>query len=272
MVVEDAGASALAQDASPAVGGPQPASAGNEGASGTEPPKLPGWTGQLTAEQQAEIKARITADPKAIDELPKGLTELYSGWSQFKAQAVGALRVPAQDAPKEAWDQFYKGLGRPESAEGYTLEKPQIPAGLRYDEGQEKWFRGLAYAAGLNQAQAKGIFDSWNKMQMDASQKSIEARKAAAKSATDSLKTEWGDKYEENWGRVREAYAQFIPGGNQGQLFKKISAWGLDNDPDFLKMLKAIGDKIGPPRFVAPKGDRGSSSSESKWEFGGIKA
>jgi hypothetical protein len=259
---------AVAQEGAPVVDGIQPTSAGNEAPSGTDTPKLPGWTGQLTVEQQAEIKARVAADPKAIDELPKGLTELYSSFSQLKAQAVGALKVPAADAPKEAWDQFYKGLGRPESAEGYTLEKPQVPAGMRYDEAQEKWFRGLVHALGLNQTQAKGVYDEWNKREVATFQKVIEARKSQAKAAIDSLKQEWGNKYEENWAKMQLAYSQFIPGGNQGQLFKKIQAHGLDNDPDFLKMLKSIGDKIGPPRTVVPKEVPGSSAESGGWSIG----
>ena len=254
MVVEDTGANPV--DAAPVVDGAQPASVGNEAVS-VEPPKLPGWTGQLTAEQQAEIKARVAADPKAVDELPKGLTELYSGYSQLKAQSVGAIKVPAQDAPKEAWDQFYKGLGRPESAEGYTFEKPSLPSGMRYDEAQEKWFRGLAHAVGLNTTQAKGIFEEWNKYQIGNVAKAQEGRKAAAKAATDALKAEWGDKFADNWEGVRQSYLQFIPEGQNGKLFKKIQAYGLDNDPDFLKMFRNIWTKIGPPKMVIPRGDGG---------------
>jgi|SRR5208282_1713 len=259
---------AIPAEGAPAVGGVQPVSAGNDAPSGTDAPRLPGWIGQLTLDQQAEIKARVTADPKAVDELPKGLTELYSGYSQLKAQSVGALKVPAMDAPKEAWDQFYKGLGRPESAEGYTFDKPQIPNGMRYNEANEKWFRGLAYAAGLNNTQAKAVFENWNKQQLTEFQKLTEARqnqRATDKvQAETSLKQLYGDKYPDKMENMRQAMVALMPEGQNGKLFKKIQANGLDNDPDFLKLWITIGEKIGPPKMVVPRGD-GSGREQERW-------
>ena len=262
-------------EGAPAVGGIQP-SAGNDAPSGTDTLKLPGWIGQLTADQQAEIKARVAVDPKAVDELPKGLTELYSGYSQLKAQTVGAIKIPATDAPKEAWDQFYKGLGRPESAEGYTLTQPQIPDGMRYDEAQEKWFRGLAYAAGLNDAQAKAIFENWNKVQAENFQKFTESRKAQRVTqkvqAEATLKQLYGDKYPDKMENMRQAMAALMPEGQNGKLFKKIQAQGLDNDPDFLRLWISIGEKIGPPKMVVPLGDGKGQDTGSNWNFRGVPA
>ena len=271
MLEPDTGAAAPAE-AAPAVGGPQGTAPGSEPASGTDAPVLPGYVkGQLDKETSEALLAEIKADPDLAKRLPKDPTDVFKQWRSLEKASKSALNIPAKDAPKETWDQFYKGLGRPESAEGYTLEKPQIPAGMRYDEAQEKWFRGLAHAAGLTNTQAKGIFDEWNRQQSATFQKMTESRKAAATAAINSLKAEWKDKYADNWARMQEAVAQFIPGGKDGPLRKKLESTGLDNDPDFLRMMKAIGDKIGPPRFVAPRGDQGSSSGKSDWIFGGIK-
>ena len=268
MLTPDEGATPQAVEAAPVVDGAQPAKVGNDAASGVDAPKLPGWIGQLTAEQQAEIKARVAADPKELDQIPKGLTELYSNFSQLKAQSVGALKVPAADAPKEAWDQFYAGLGRPESAEGYTLEKPQIPAGMRYDEAQEKWFRQLAHTAGLNQAQAKGIFDQWNKLQEQNYQAMIQSRVQKAAQATETLKQEWQTKYEENMEYVKLGFHLIAPQGTKDEAFKELQRVGLDNNPNFLKKLAELGKRVGPAKTVVPTGITGSANEGPTFTVG----
>jgi len=227
------GATGTVQEAAPvaadpvlAVGDTPPVEEGT--GSGTDAPKFPGWTGQLAKEQLADIQARVAKDPKELESLPKGLSELYASYAALKASSVGAVKRPDKDAPKEAWDQFYNGLGRPESAEGYTLKKPQIPSGMRYDDAQEKWFRGLAHNLGLTQDQARTFFDEYNKAQVAGVQKAIEAKKAAAAEALGKLKTEWGDSFPDKWEGIRQAYTQFIPEGANGALFRKIQAYGLD--------------------------------------------
>jgi len=251
-------------DPAPAVGGAEKA---QEAGSGTDTQRLPGWTGQLTKEQMAVITERVAKDPKALSELPKGLSELYASYDSLKASSVGALKRPAPDAPKDEWDQFYNGLGRPESAEGYALEKPQIPSGMRYDESTEKWFRGVAHSMGLTQEQAKGFFDEYNKVQVENVQRAISARKAASEAALTALKQEWKESFPDKWEGIRQAYIQFMPEGANGTLFKKIQAYGLDNDPDFLRMFKNIYDKIGPPRTIVPSGQGSGTDSKGGFSF-----
>jgi hypothetical protein len=258
-------AAPVAADPVPAVGGTPPVVEGT--GSGTEPTKLPGWTGQLTKEQLADIQVRVAKDPAEVSRLPKGLSELYASYASLQAQTVGALKKPAPDAPKEVRDQFYKELGRPDSAEGYTLERPQIPSGMRYDEAQEKWFRGKVFELGLTQEQAKSFFDAFNQAESARVQAGIEAKKAAATAALDALKQEWKDKFADNWEGLRQAYTQFIPEGANGPLFKKIQAMGLDNDPDFLRMFKNIYDKIGPPRMVVSSGEGSGVDRKGGFSF-----
>jgi hypothetical protein len=257
-------AAPIAPDPAPAVGGAQEAEVAG---SGTELPKLPGYTLQLTSDQQAALKARVAADPATLAKLPKGLAELYAQFDQLQTQNVGAVKRPAQDAPKEAWDQFYKELGRPESAEGYTLDKPQIPSGMRYDDSAEKWFRGVAHSIGLTQDQAKGFFEAYNKIQMEGHQRVQAARVAAKDAAINALKVEWKDSFPDKWEGIRQAYQQFIPEGANGPLFKKLQAYGLDNDPDFLRMFKNIYDKIGPPKMVVPSGEGSGQDKKATFNF-----
>ena len=255
---------AVAEVPAPAVGGPKE---GEVAGQSTATPKYPGWTGQLSKEQLADIQARVAKDPKALDELPKGLSELYASYATLKASTVGALKRPAQDAPKEAWDQFYKELGRPESAEGYTLDKPNVPSGMRYNDAAEKWFREQALNLGLTQEQAAGFFSAFNKNQEVQYAQSIDARKAEAKAALDALKAEWKDDFPDKWEGLRKSFLQFAPGGETGSFFKKVQAYGLDNDPDFLRLFRNIYEKIGPPKLRVPSGEGGGSDKKGGFQF-----
>jgi hypothetical protein len=256
---------AVAEKAVPVVDGPKE---GEVAAESTATPKFPGWTGQLSKDQLADIQARVAKDPKAIDTLPKGLSELYAAYASLSESSKNALKRPAQDAPKEAWDQFYKELGRPESPEGYTLQKPEIPSGMRYDDSAEKWFRGIAHGLGLTQSQAQGIFDNWNTAQMEAHKQVLLARKAQSDAAIGELKAKWKDEFPDKWEGMRQTVLQFVPGGKEGRLNKKIEALGLDNDPEFLQMFVNIYEKIGPSKIVVPSGEGSGSEDKGGFRFG----
>jgi hypothetical protein len=254
----------VAEAPAPAVGGPVE---GEVAGQSTATPKFPGWTGQLSKDQLADIQARVAKDPATLEKLPKGLSELYAAYATLNESSQSALKKPAQDAPKEAWDQFYKELGRPESPEGYTLEKPNVPSGMRYNDAAEKWFRERALERGLTQEQAAGFFGDWNKNQQVQYAQIQEAKKAEAKAALDALKAEWKDDFPDKWEGMKQAFLQFAPGGETGSFFKKIQANGLDNDPDFLRMFRNIYEKIGPPKLRVPSGEGGGSDKKGGFQF-----
>lgn len=243
------------QGAAPAVGGPQAGEPGNVAAPGASTPQLPGWALQLTKDQQEDIKKRVAEDPKALEKIPKGLPELYAQYAALEASQAGAIKMPAKDAPKEQWDQFYQSLGRPVSAEGYALEKPEIPAGMRYNDAEEKWFRGIAFALGLGDFQAKSLFSEWNKQQSAQFAAMQAKRNEASAAAVSSLKKEWGDHFPENWEKMRQSFTQFVPDGANGPFMKKLAAYGLDNDPDVLRFFRNIYERIGPPKFQTPSNE-----------------
>lgn len=255
----------IAQEAAPVVDGPKE---GEVAAESTATPKFPGWTGQLAKDQLADIQARVAKDPKALETLPKGLSELYAAYASLQESSKGALKKPAPDAPKEAWDQFLKELGRPESPEGYTLQKPEIPSGMRYDETAEKWFRGVSHALGLTQDQAQGFFDKWNATQAASYKAAMDARKAAAAEAQNALKVKWKDEFPDKWEGMKQAFVQFVPDGEKGRLYQKIQAHGLDNDPDFVQMFYNIYEKMGPAKIVVPSGEGGGAEKKGGFSFG----
>lgn len=251
----------------PVVDGQQAQAPANAGDSGVQTPAYPGYVGQFNKAEQEDFKRQIAANPELVKKLPPNIAELYRSWAAHDATLANALIIPQKDAPKDSWDQFYTKLGRPESADKYALEKPQLPSGMTYSEGQEKWLRGLSYALGLTQFQAKALWDESNKAQIAAAETIAKARTAQAAAVMEKLKTTWGDKFTENWDHMGAAWKQF---GNP-QLLEKLKAYGMDNDPDMLEFFVKLYQKIGPPKFQTPSGEGGNGSTgRPAFNFGDV--
>lgn len=93
---------------------------------------------------------------------------------------------------------------------------------------------------GLSKSQAQALHDWWN-------QKGLEADKASQvfvaqqqEATVSTLKTEWGQKYDENIALAKRAVNTF--GGNE--FAKYLDETGLGNDVRLIKAFVQIGQKI----------------------------
>ena len=135
----------VVSDPAPAVGGAQEAQAAG---SGNELPKLPGWTGQLAKEQLAVIQDRVAKDPKALDELPKGLSELYASYDSLKVSSAGALKRPGKTLRRKHGTSSTKSLAVQNPPRDIPLRNLRFQVGcgttsLRRN-GSEEWHTPLA--------------------------------------------------------------------------------------------------------------------------------
>lgn len=116
--------------------------------------------------------------PDAYKDKPylKGIDSTEKLFSAFDgAQKLIGSRpsgIPDANAPKEAWDNFYKTLGRPEAPDAYTLTPTE---GLKYDENFTKGIKGIFHEAGLTQKQVEIVQKGFDKQLLDFS-KNAEAK------------------------------------------------------------------------------------------------
>ena len=173
-------------------------------------------------------------------ESPEALGREYLG---LKERAEHSTRLPGEDADEEEWAGFYRKIGRPETAEGYGLTRPDsFPEDIPYDDGMEQSFRQAALTLNLSDEQAKGLYEWYHEniigahslMQKEREQKHAEAEKG--------LKQELGRKYDEGLELARRAVKTF--GGEEMTALLEES--GLGNHPavfkTFLNMAKAVAD------------------------------
>jgi len=234
----------------------------DNGSADTSKVQVPGYVkGQLAKETSEALLKEIASDPKLAARLPKGTDELFKSWRTLEKESSSAVRLPAKDAPKEVWDQYYKAIGRPESPDGYAYMKPNLPNGLPYSDKLEKCFRQELFEAGVPQSAAEKIFNDWNTMNSAAFTANTEARKkadeeqrkAATKAATEAMTT----KYKDTWPQMKQlrdaAIARF---GGQELVTRLQSArlpngLTLDNDPLISDLFIEIGKRMDNDQIVS---------------------
>lgn len=99
--------------------------------------------------------------------------------------------IPAADAPKEAWDSFFKELGRPDSPDKYEFERAE---GTAADPEADKAIKAMMHAVGLTGKQAKELTKNYEAFFSQAMQKAQEAADVEFNQFTAEV---FGDKADE---------------------------------------------------------------------------
>ena len=187
------------------------------------------------------------AKEKLWDSIPdiKTLTKVAADNARYN---IGAIKIPASDAPQEQWEAFYTKLGRPADTSAYTLS----------EEGAKdptvSSLRDVAHRAGLTPTQWNIMREGYN----GAVEEKIAAQREEHRAAEDALKAEWGGAYEINVKRIQKAVMQL--GGEEA--LNSVVEKGLGNDVHFLKMMSRIGKALRDERIISDDVDSPDSNPE----------
>jgi hypothetical protein len=231
---------------------------GQEGAPSAQPsgqsePKP--WKKQLKADLQSDNR---------LDRF-EGFDPLARAYLELEGKLGKAVTLPEKDAPAEAWDAYYERIGRPKTPAEYALERPKdLPQGIDYSDDSTKEYRAMAHELGFTQDQAARLHAKLMQTAVAANQANAQARAQAAKECGETLKAEFGSKYDEQIGNIRRVVKAY---GNENVL-KKISARGLDSDPDFMRFLASVGGELREDTLVSS--DTSPSQSKSGFDFKGL--
>jgi hypothetical protein len=166
-----------------------------------------------------------------------GLAKSYMNLEQM----LGRDKIP-MPVTDEDWGGVYDRLGRPEEAAGYEMKTPE---GVTFDETAQNNMRAMAHKMGLNQKQMEGMSD-WVFTELQGRKSADDTSTTQAlEESTAALKTEWGEKYDQNVNVALRAVEEF--GGDELREFLNSSQVGgqaLGNHPAMIKMLADIGGKM----------------------------
>ena len=117
-----------------------------------------------------------------------------AAYTASQREAQGGPAVPKADAPPEAWSEFYKAIGRPETADAYEFKAAE---GVKHDAAFAKAAKEAFHEAGLLPHQAAALQTWWDKYQATAATQNATANTKANEEALAALKTKMGDKFDE---------------------------------------------------------------------------
>ena len=206
-----------------------------------------------------------------VSELDGKVKDYDGKVTDLNKRLENALFVPGEQATDAERAAFYGKLGRPETADKYTITKPaDLPEGIKYSPDAEAAFKAFAHKSGFSDAQAKSTYDWYYGLVKAGHAQQLKAEKEATDVAVNALKDEWkGDTFKVNTELATRVFKKF--GGDKPEALKfiqdtKINGLALGDHPIFLKVFAEIGKAISEDTLNAGgrSGFGGEKSDEEK--------
>lgn len=175
---------------------------------------------------------------------------------------IGSKRIalPGEKAAEAEWEGFYNSIGRPETFDKYedvVLKNEKGETLMIPDKTESAELKKFFYKMGLTGRQAK-MMQEYSLNYLHKGRSASDAAQASSSQAgVDSLKREWGDKFETNVDVARSVVKKF-GGENAGEIEKFLDTSGLGNHPQLVKLFSSIGASI-----MEDTGRRGPSGGGS---------
>ena len=176
------------------------------------------------------------------------------------------LVIPNNNSTEDQWNEVYEKLGRPESADKYSLDaKSEV---VNFDDTAIKSFAEQSHKLGLNNKQAQGILEFYkNNMEGTAQQSKIDTETAQAQ-AEQELRQEWGRDFE---GKVKQAGALAKANINPEVLDMTLSnGTRLGDHPEIIKGFAKIANMMSEDKIVATESENVDTKTDIESEISAL--
>ena len=176
------------------------------------------------------------------------------------------VAVPNKNSTDDQWNEVYDKLGRPESADKYSLNaKSEV---VPIDDNAIKQFAENAHQLGLNNKQAQGILEFYkNNMEGMAKQAKVDTETAQAQS-TQQLRQEWGREFDTN---IKKAGALAKANMNPEILDMQLKdGMRLGDHPEIIKGFAKIAGMMSEDKIVSTESENVSSNTDVETEISDI--
>ena len=174
--------------------------------------------------------------------------------------------IPTNNSTEEQWNEVYDKLGRPESAEKYSLDAKSKVVSL--DENAVKQFAETSHKLGLNNKQAQGLLEFYKQnMEGTAQQAKIDTETAQAQ-AEQELRSEWGREFD-----VRVKQASSLAKANiKPEVLDMTLSNGtrLGDHPEIIKGFAKIAGMMSEDKIVSTESESVQSNQSIQDEIDSI--
>ena len=171
--------------------------------------------------------------------------------------------VPNKNFTEDQWEEAYIKMGRPDSADKYSLDIKSDVVPL--DEQAIKSFQEQSFKLGLNNEQAKGVLDFYkNNMEAQTQQAKVDAETSQAQ-AQNLLRQEWGRDYDANIAKAKSlATANLAP-----EVFEMQLADGsrLGDNVDVIKGFAKIAGMMSEDKILSTESENMDKSEDIQTEI-----
>jgi len=153
-------------------------------------------------------------------------------------QMIGRDKIPMPKSPEE-WDNTYKRLGKPDTAELYELPVSDKldPELAKMVEEDSKWFREKAFELGLNSKQASELFSSFSELSASKLKEMRTFSDSEKLNNEVQLRTEFGSAYDGKMVLANRAVQKL--GGEE--FMQLIDSTGVGSHPAFIRFNMKVG-------------------------------
>jgi hypothetical protein len=194
----------------------------------------------------------------------KDTPTLLKNYAHAQKKMGSSLSIPDENSTPEEINEFYGKLGRPETAEDYGVEFPELPEGNYWDDDAKNGFLNAAHTAGLNQTQVEQILGWYGDYSMDVNLKGDQA----IQNTTVELKKHWGERFDGNIALTQRAVAKL--GGVELQAV--LDETGLGNHPDLIRAFHRAGKLMEEHGYVQGEVHGVSNRDSAKAEIARVMA
>ena len=198
--------------------------------------QLPAWTSQI-----GDVLKNDGAKEK-FSKFEK-LSDLAKSYLELEAKTGNSIAKPGENASDDEREAFYRALGKPETADKYSVKGDDVAA-----------FREMAFKANLTDEQAQKLFVSMQELGKNTQAQMQANFDQQAKQTQADLAAEYGDKYPEKIEMLKrgiKAYGGDVVGA-------KLQKAGLLADKDIVKLFINLGEQAaeaGTPTKTSGKPD-----------------
>ena len=171
--------------------------------------------------------------------------------------------IPTNNSTEDQWNEVYDKLGRPESADKYTLDaKSEV---ISLDDNAVKQFAETSHKLGLNNKQAQGLLEFYKtNMEGTAQQAKVDAETAQAQ-AEQQLRSEWGREFET---KVKQASSLAKANMNPEILDMTLSNGArLGDHPEIIKGFAKIAGMMSEDKIVSTESESVQSNQSIQDEI-----
>ena len=176
------------------------------------------------------------------------------------------VAVPTNNSTEEAWNEVYDKLGRPESAEKYSLDAKSKIVSL--DDNAVKQFAETSHKLGLNNKQAQGLLEFYKtNMEGTAQQAKIDTETAQAQSEQE-LRSEWGREFD---AKVKQA-GSLAKANIKPEVLDMTLSNGtrLGDHPEIIKGFAKIAGMMAEDKIVSTESESVQSNQNIQDEIDSI--